>query len=303
MSKVEELKKEYSNISSGTFNKLAEGDFTPQKKYLEWMCKMWVEKNKNPVLKFRTSDLIEVVKEFDELVPYLLDKDIYSRNNTNYNKLVMNLQIARQKKDEKTFKKEDHILVLEETDQYILLMPISHRGSMKYGANTKWCTASKNNPDVFLRYINTGSLTYLVFKEPQKKSELNKIAFTLNYRQPFDGSFDIHTANNTQVYLQHIINEGINEEFLFRILTMIRKVTSIVFKEKLNTERIKQQIGLLEKLDLDFLKDLVNSTSKKSKIDYIDEVKIKVENLKNKLNQLTLISNGDIKTENYPQGD
>ena len=44
MSKVEELRKNYSRISETTFKKFVNGDNTPTKKYLKYMLDSWMLK-------------------------------------------------------------------------------------------------------------------------------------------------------------------------------------------------------------------------------------------------------------------
>jgi len=43
MSKVEELRLKYPKVTKPTFNKFVDADFTPTKKYLEFMLKTWTK--------------------------------------------------------------------------------------------------------------------------------------------------------------------------------------------------------------------------------------------------------------------
>ena len=80
MSKVDELRKKYPNVTTVTFNKFVNGDKTNTKKYLPFMLKTWV--NRNGYIN-TSADLVKLVNMFDELLPYIENKDIYSKNYEN----------------------------------------------------------------------------------------------------------------------------------------------------------------------------------------------------------------------------
>jgi len=90
MSKVDELRSKYSGISTATFNKFIEADKTPTKKYLEYFLKSWVSRSQNSCPN-TTQGLISLVLQFDQLLPYIPNKDIYVKEFTDvsYLKLVI----------------------------------------------------------------------------------------------------------------------------------------------------------------------------------------------------------------------
>jgi len=51
-----------------------------------------------------------------------------------------------------------------EDDEWLIVRPISYESSMKYGAGTKWCTTSENQPHHFFRYTRQGCLFYIINK-------------------------------------------------------------------------------------------------------------------------------------------
>ena len=163
MGKVKELSTKYPNISATTFKKFLESDKTQTKKYLEYMLKMWYDRNVNGSPN-TTMPLIEAVQKFDNLLPYIKNKDIYSTEYSSYSALEKVLSQAEDAKEDATFVKEQHVDVLDETDEYIFLVPKTHRGSLKYGSGTKWCTASRNNREYFYRYSRNGVLCYVISK-------------------------------------------------------------------------------------------------------------------------------------------
>ena len=55
---------------------------------------------------------------------------------------------------------------------WMVVRPITYESSLKYGATTKWCTASSNNPDHFFRYTRNGALFYILNKTKNYKVAL-----------------------------------------------------------------------------------------------------------------------------------
>ena len=71
---------------------------------------------------------------------------------------------------------EKEIVKLLENDEWLVLRPLTHLSSMKYGSSTKWCTTSQYEPNYFTRYTREGSLIYCI----NKKTGL-KVAAYKNY--------------------------------------------------------------------------------------------------------------------------
>lgn len=70
--------------------------------------------------------------------------------------------MAEMRANEKDLEKQ--IKVIYSDDEWVVLRPLTYHSSLKYGSSTKWCTASENNPDYFLRYVKRGILLYMVNK-------------------------------------------------------------------------------------------------------------------------------------------
>jgi hypothetical protein len=64
----------------------------------------------------------------------------------------------------KDFEKENSktIKIEYRDDEWLLLRPLTYQSSLKYGAGTRWCTASKDNPEHFFRYGERGILVYCI---------------------------------------------------------------------------------------------------------------------------------------------
>lgn len=59
---------------------------------------------------------------------------------------------------------EKQIIKLHESDEWLILKPMSWIASKKYGANTKWCTTMDYESDHFYRYAKNGVLIYCLNK-------------------------------------------------------------------------------------------------------------------------------------------
>jgi len=56
------------------------------------------------------------------------------------------------------------IYTVYEDEKWIILRPLSHASSRKYGACTKWCTTASDDPYHFWRYFSRGTLIYIINK-------------------------------------------------------------------------------------------------------------------------------------------
>lgn len=59
---------------------------------------------------------------------------------------------------------ENQIVKLMDTDEWLIIRPLTYLASKKYGANTKWCTTSEGNPEYFIKYSTRGVLIYCINK-------------------------------------------------------------------------------------------------------------------------------------------
>ncbi len=127
MSKVDEIRKKYPEITTATFNRFANGDKTPTKKYLDFMCRTW-EDRKLPNSHYRTVGMIvDYAERFDTLIPFISNKDVYSKDYIgNFGNFLQTIRDAAETKEEKTFIRQEHANVLMENDQFLFIQPTSH---------------------------------------------------------------------------------------------------------------------------------------------------------------------------------
>jgi hypothetical protein len=257
MSKVLEIRAKYPNITESTFNKMVEGDQTKTKKYLEYMCWVWNDKFTSGYPLKSSTKLIEFVNKFENFLPYIQEKDIYNPLYRNYPRLVEIVNKAEEVRESKTFVREEHITVLLENDDYLLLYPKTFKGSLKYGSGTRWCTASKNSPTHFRDYQKSGCLVYLVSKKENKNTNYNKVAFYINNNNPLSGNISVYNSYDTGVQETTLEKNGWDSEELMKIILTVRIYAKQWYTIKDSVSHVSRVMSVLKDIDLgDFEKHL-----------------------------------------------
>ena len=80
----------------------------------------------------------------------------------NFTELELQTSIAELKLLDKDLEKQ--IIKLYETNEWLVIKPMSFLASKKYGANTKWCTTQEHSPDYYLKYSRQGIIIYCINK-------------------------------------------------------------------------------------------------------------------------------------------
>ena len=270
MSKVDELRAKFPKVTNATFIKMVEFDFTGTHKYLEYMLKNWAYERTQRGMNYTLNRLMEEVKKFDELLPYHTNKDIYSEDFNHYRKLIQMNEKAQTVKDDKTFVKAEHVDVLYEDDNVIMVSPKTHRGSLKYGAGTTWCTASKSNPDTFKRYTKNGCLVYLVDKTESTKRNYQKIAFYNNTGKSLSGEIEIYTQNDNQTSETSLVNNGWKPEKLAELMLRYRAYHVDRETVKRAKNKVESLVEAMKNINLDELYSNVKYLEKRSENEFKD---------------------------------
>jgi hypothetical protein len=270
MSKVDELRTKFPQVTNGTFIKMVQFDFTGTHKYLEYMLKNWAYERTQRGMNYTLNRLMEEVKKFDELLPYHTNKDIYSEDFNHYRKLIQMNENAQTVKDDKTFVKAEHVDVLYEDDNVIMVSPKTHRGSLKYGAGTTWCTASKSNPDTFKRYSKNGCLVYMVDKTESTKRNYQKIAFYNNSGKSLSGEIEIYTQNDNQTSETSLVNNGWKPEKLAELMLRYRAYHVDRETVKRAKNKVESLIEAMKNINLDELYSNVKYLEKRSENEFKD---------------------------------
>lgn len=295
MSKIDELRVKYSSLKLDTFNRLVNGDETPTKKYAEFLLKTWSNRTNNGCVR-TIDDLIKLVSQFNSFLPYIVEKDIYHKSYLNINVLKDVVSVAEEEKDMKSFNRADHVEVLYEDDDTLFVIPKTYKGSLKYGSNTRWCTASKNNPDTFNRYTKNDLLAYLIDKTDKTIPQYRKLAFYSSWSYGgITNSIDIYNTTDNTCQDTAIIRGGWSDEVLLKMITIYR----IKF---INYKKIKDSIdavntfgNTLKKLNFDLLKDSLEKLEQSVEPSYISNLK---ENIDSFLENLNTKQYGITTTEN-----
>jgi hypothetical protein len=124
------------------------------------------------------------IKIFTKFASYNERKLIENNDVTTYstwNEIEQAVALADVKSLDKKLEKE--IKKIYEDDEWLSLRPLSLEASMKYGANTKWCTTT-NTGQYYARYSSRGILIYNINKKTGYK-----VACFKNLDQSFDNEF------------------------------------------------------------------------------------------------------------------
>lgn len=281
MSKINELKIKFSNIRGNVFNQFVEGDRTRTKKYLPYMLKMW---NKRSIEIKSVNHLIGEVRRFDMLLPYIPLKDIYNQEYNDFEFLVEMNNRAEEVKEEKTFDRIEHCDVLDENERYLMVRPKTFRGSLKYGANTKWCTASKSSESTFKRYFNSGYLVYIIDKTNKTGKKCSKIALYSDYAEnPLIGDIRLYNSLDNEVNEDILLNEGWDHADIFNIVMLFRYNLKNHKDLKVSIDFIHKFKNSIDKLNFNELSRHMINMDKNSNIEYFDEIKNVINKFKNKL--------------------
>ena len=149
-------------------------EYKVDEKILEPMSFMEVHNTFRTVVDYFGYDNFKTIHKFAELN----DRKLIENNDlTSYKKfkeLELQISLSSLKVVDKELEKQ--ILRLYETDEWLVMKPLSYLSSLKYGASTKWCTAADNNPEYFYKYVKRGVLIYVINKKTGNKVAAFKTA-------------------------------------------------------------------------------------------------------------------------------
>jgi hypothetical protein len=103
-----------------------------------------------------------VIKKFIELNErkLIVNNDLTSYKT--FDELELQMSLASLKLIDKEMEKQ--VQKLYETDEWLIIKPLSFLASKKYGSSTKWCTTNEDNPEYYLKYSRRGILIYCINK-------------------------------------------------------------------------------------------------------------------------------------------
>lgn len=148
-------------------NILATKDPTPQKKYIEWICRVFV----NGGLGYGEVRNLEAVKDFNDLCnrgiikPPDTDINRYKTLESLVDIVIRNSEVKTKTQVKKDIKLEGAELKFE-NDKCSMYKILTKEASCLYGSGTKWCTASTERYNYFSSYFydRGANLFYVVPK-------------------------------------------------------------------------------------------------------------------------------------------
>lgn len=173
-------------------------------KYLNWEMKMFKQlpPDAPTELKERHKELIaNLIKGFHQHSQRLQLRDINQYKTLgDLNTAVSPLIKASEEKAVAKLEQEEGTKKLYEDSDWLLIVPLTHKTSCKYGANTQWCVASRDTSEHFKNYTKEGVLVFLIHKKSN-----NKFAF---YTDISDND-----VNNLETEIYNPIDNDISWDF------------------------------------------------------------------------------------------
>lgn len=127
---------------------------------------------------FNYNDL-RTIKEFINFCEDNNFKGLDTTKITTLDEMTDYIALASIKKDLKEYEKQ--VVKEYEDEEWMVIRPLTWESSLKYGAASKWCTASKDSPEHFFRYTKEGSLIYFI-----NKVTGYKVAWHFNIKERYE---------------------------------------------------------------------------------------------------------------------
>lgn len=198
--KLKEVKELYKSkgVESSTIERAINIDETPTKKYVNYLLKQNMRG-------YSIYDVYSFCKYFEKYLPYIKNKDIYSKEYDNISDLRLTIEGAKVKHELKKIDKKTagKIFIIKETDDYILLYPKNYRVASKYGYNTRWCVTSSES--YYNDYKET--LVYLLIKRGVADRNYQKVAF---HKRKHSFIYTIYNADDSSVGMNHLMSKMYN---------------------------------------------------------------------------------------------
>ena len=187
-------------------------DSAGNNKYLPWMMKTYKQAPEGA--RQQAKELIsQLVSGFHQHSTKLEKKDINQyKTLAELHSVITPLIKSTEEKLVKKEQEEAGVKKYYEDSDWLLLQPLTYESSCKYGANTKWCVASKDNKTHFKSYTKSGLLVFLIHKKSNHKFALYTDDDDYTYIEiynPLDS--DIAEGEMTvQEFLRGLVNGEMN---------------------------------------------------------------------------------------------
>lgn len=259
MARLKEIKEKYPLLSKSLIDILSDLDVSKTNKYVPLFLMLIQEDIKSRYTKALEVDEYERKYYFDEvsaifnIEPNIDNKELYqlyslSRMVTYYTD-VNTIRSVRQfmdyyerkliKVDLNDVKSEDDmrrlisqsslkdlikvnekaIKIEYRTDEWLVLRPLTYESSLKYGAATKWCTCSVNEPSPFFDYTTDDILLYCINMKTG-----DKVACHIELRESSTHNSEYSFWNSKDIRIDSMFS-GLPKEVL-EVIVNVEKVSN-----------------------------------------------------------------------------
>ena len=159
-----------------------------------------------------------------------------------FEELELQVSLASLREIDKDMEKQ--VLKLYETDEWVVIRPLSYQASLKYGASTKWCTSSDSNPDYYFRYTRRGILIYCINKKTGDKTAAfknldNSYDRETSFWDITDMRIDSLETNLTTEVLNVIKNEFVTTKTNWELLSTQERNSQLLWLESYSDKNQK----------------------------------------------------------------
>ena len=152
------------------------------------------------------------IKYFNKFREYNEQNLIEEKNLHTYktfDQVVDSVKIAHEKVTQKELEKS--IEKIHEDKEWLILIPLTYEASVKYGYNTKWCTASESTGEQYKSYTKDGVLIYIIQKNKSKTAAYKRIdRGEISFWDQKDTRIDSLQCNFPQ-YIMEIVSEKLRK--------------------------------------------------------------------------------------------
>lgn len=302
MSKIDELIEKYvgNGITEKAARELITGDLTPTKKYAKAMIEHYIFRKKTSNNR-GVKDIIKTFQRFDSLLPYIEKKDIYNPEHyPNLASIEHAMEKAEEVKEEKTFNREDHVDVLIDNDEYILVHPFTTRGSQKYGKNTKWCTATSNKQNNYFNNYKQHNFLFYLIRKKLNNNRWDKVAFCLEKRDVLTSSIMVYCAWDTSHQTKSLTESDWSLTNWVTIMSLCRAFAVEESRRQIEMKKIKDFVDHAKKIaNVDEILEAIDKLQQKPSKEVVSLMKEYTDLLSSFTNKIkTINKNGKFVTEN-----
>ena len=149
---------------------------------------------------------------FDDIINVVKNpKDINQYTNPAFLESLMEIVDSRKSNKEVERELKNQAEKLFEDSDVLVIKPKTYQASCYYGANTKWCTTSKESSQHFKQYSEKGELYYFLNKKSGEKIAL--------FKDKRNNSIDVYNAMDTEINLSDLRESFPNQNDLIDEIT------------------------------------------------------------------------------------